>query len=389
MTIAGRIGALERNLELARQAGEFVSLCRVLLQSRGDLYEARSLVDQRRLSVSPRVRDLIGSDHCLNIVGRGRGPQLRDRGNTQDQWMSQKAAVGALSLTDNSAFATYELLVAGFASALSSVGVFDGMLSSMRQVPIGRTVGAVSTAAVGFVVGESSAKQVSRLSLASGTLEPQKAHCLVAVSNELLTFGGPEVQALISKELINAAVIAVDGAFLTMLLSGVSVATSTGQTAESVRADLAGLLAAVATDQTSGLFIITTPLICKMWASMGATATNGAPAFENMNPQGGSILGISVIASDAVTAGQVVLVDATGVAAGSDTIALNIMSQGSIMPDSAPDSPMTGSTTVVSLWQNNLSAILAERWWGSEKVRANCVAAVSNSNSYQQGFSPP
>ena len=91
------------------------------------------------------------------------------------------------------------------------------------------------------------------------------------------------------------------------------------------------------TDQTSRLFLITTPLIAKMWSAMGATATNGTPAFENMTPQGGTVLGVPLLVSDAVTAGQVILVDATGIAAGSDTIVLNTMSEGTIMPDTAPD----------------------------------------------------
>ena len=137
--------------------------------------------------------------------------------------------------------------------------------------------------------------------------------------------------------MIRACTLAVDASFLTTLLSGVSVSTSTGQTAESVRSDLAALLAAVPTDQSSRLFLVTTPLICKMWSAMGATSGNGSPAFENVTPQGGSIMGIPILTSDAVTAGQVVLVDATGIAAGSDTIVLNVMAEGTIMPDSAPE----------------------------------------------------
>ena len=122
---------------------------------------------------------------------------------------------------------------------------------------------------------------------------------------------------------------------------------------------------------------------------MGATASNATPAFPEMTPQGGSILGIPVIASDAVTSGQVILADASGIAAGSDTIVLNTMAEGTIMPDTAPDSPQVAGTNVFSLWQNDATAILAERWWGAEKLRTTAVAAVSNSNSYQQGFSPP
>lgn len=367
MTIAQRLGAAERQFELARQAGEFVSLVRVLLEAKGDFYAARRLTEERR--VSPRVKELLTSNNARTII--------------------TKAAASPLSLSGNSELADYRLLVSGFANALASVGVFDGILSSTRQVPVGRTVGAVSTAISGFTVGEASCKQVSKLALTSGVLDPQKSHALVAVSNELLKHGGPEVQALITKELISATVIATDGGFLTTLLSGVSIGTSSGQTSESVRADLAQLLSAVPTDNMSKLFVVTTPLICKMWAAMGATGTNGAGAFLEMGPQGGTILNIPVIASDAVTAGQVILLDATGLAAGSDQIILNVMEEGTIIPDSSPDSPQVASTNVVSLWQSNLSAILCERWWGVEKLRSNCVAAVSNSNSYQQGFSPP
>jgi HK97 family phage major capsid protein len=369
MTLALKphLGALERNFEMARHAGEFVSLVRILLEAKGDYYQARELTEKRR--VSPRVKELLYSNDARTIIS--------------------KAAANPLSISANAELAAYQTLVSGFVNALASIGVFDGMLASCQQVPIASTVGAVSVAASGYVVGEGSAKQVSKLSLTSGALEPQKSHCLVAVSNELLKFGGPEVQALISRDLINSAVIAVDAGFLAVLLAGVSVGTSTGQTAESVRADLAGLLAAVPTGQTSRLFVITTPLVSKMWAAMGATASNGAPAFPEMGPQGGTILNIPVIASDAVTAGQVILCDATGIAAGTDQVVLSVLREGSIIPDTSPDSPQATSTNVVSLWQMNQTAILAERWWGAEKLRSTSVAAVSNSNSYQQGFSPP
>jgi hypothetical protein len=90
-----------------------------------------------------------------------------------------------------------------------------------------------------------------------------------------------------------------------------------------------------------------------------------------------------VIASDAVTAGQVILVDATGIASGSDAVVLSTMAEATIMPDTAPDSPQVAETNVVSLWQSDLSAILVERWWGAERLRTSAVAAVSNSNSYQ------
>ena len=85
----------------------------------------------------------------------------------------------------------------------------------------------------------------------NGTLPAQKAHCVVAIANELLKFGGPGTDALLTKELVNASVLAIDGAFLQTLLAGVSVGTSTGSTAASVRNDLASLFSQVPSDRTS------------------------------------------------------------------------------------------------------------------------------------------
>jgi hypothetical protein len=196
MTVAQRIGALEKNLELARQSDEFISLVRVLLQAKGNLWAARQFTDR----ISPRVREVLNSDHALGDRSR--------RGGPADQFMTTKAAASALAL-DSSAFATFQLLVSGFVNALSSIGVFDQMRTAMRAVPVGRTLGAVTTAAAGYVVGEGSTKQVSKLSLTNGTLEPQKAHCIIAVANELLKMGGREVDVLITRELTNACVLAI------------------------------------------------------------------------------------------------------------------------------------------------------------------------------------
>ena len=82
------------------------------------------------------------------------------------------------------------------------------------------------------------------------------------VTNELVK-SSCRSHALIGRELRNAVAVTTDTQFIATLISGLSVATSTGPTAESVRADIANLLKATTTGQTSKLFIFTTPLICK------------------------------------------------------------------------------------------------------------------------------
>jgi hypothetical protein len=133
--------------------------------------------------------------------------------------------------------------------------------------------------------------------------------------------------------------------------------------------------------------IITTPLICKMWSML--TDSKGVSAFPDLGPLGGSINQIPVLVSEGVTAGNVVLVDASGIAAASGDLVLNEFREGMIQLDSAPDSPPSASTNFVSLWQLNLTAIVVERFFVAARLRSDAVAVCSNSNSYQSGNSPP
>ena len=87
----------------------------------------------------------------------------------------------------------------------------------------------------------------------------------------------------------------------------------------------------------------------------------GDEAFPDATWNGGSIAGIPVIVSDGVPSGSVVLVDASQVAGASETITLDSSEQASVQLDTSPDSPVSGSTNITSLWQMNLVGLKAER----------------------------
>ncbi len=48
--------------------------------------------------------------------------------------------------------------------------------------------------------------------------------------------------------------------------------------------------------------------------------------------------------------------------------------------ETAPDSPQTALTGMVSLWQRDLRALMAERWFGFKKARTTAVAMLSGVN---------
>jgi hypothetical protein len=106
-----------------------------------------------------------------------------------------------------------------------------------------------------------------------------------------------------------------------------------------------------------------------------------------MTPQGGAIAGIETLVSDALAAGTMTLINAASFAAAVDQLALSTLQHGSVQLDTSPDSPATGSTVFLSLWQLNKTALLAERFFIVEKLRTNGVAVI-NGAGYASGFSP-
>jgi hypothetical protein len=49
-----------------------------------------------------------------------------------------------------------------------------------------------------------------------------------------------------------------------------------------------------------------------------------------------------------------------------------------VQADSAPDSPPTSSTVMVSTWQTNQVAVKIERYFGATRLRDTAVSMISN-----------
>ncbi|MGC2219441.1 MAG: hypothetical protein WA645_17535 [Pseudolabrys sp.] len=143
-----------------------------------------------------------------------------------------------------------------------------------------QTAGSISIGATAYSYAEGSAKPVSKLTVTGQQVTPQKGHAILVVTYDLARAPGAGAIALISRELRNAVALVTDQQFFTTILSGISVGTSTGVSAESVRSDISGLLRSVTTGQNSKLFLIVTPLVCKMWSMLTSGARKVIPRFR-------------------------------------------------------------------------------------------------------------
>ena len=296
-----------------------------------------------------------------------------------------RTAVAAGGLTDSAwGSSLFAPMVAAFAELLKTFGVFDQMLPAMVQVPIGARVAFASVGAAGSVAGEGAAKAVNQLTTVATLLDPQKAAATIVVSEELLRGSPAGLDTWLFNELRAAVAVLTDRQFLATITAGISPSSSSGTTAANVREDLRDLAASISTSVRSRLFLIVSPADAKGLALMGDAS--GAAAFPLMGTGGGVIGGITVLVSDGVPTATAVLIDASGIGAGSGRVELDTtrnaaleMADFGLTSASMTGSPPTSSTgtTLVSLFQTNSVGLRVERFFGAARLRTDAVAVMT------------
>ena len=298
-----------------------------------------------------------------------------------------KAAVaaGGMNSTDTGAIADLGIVSSGFLASLANVAAFDALLPSMIRIPLDSPAARVSTTVpTGYVVGEGSAKPVTRFAIAPGALDRRKAACVIVLTDELARSMSAAAQALLARELRKGVAAATDATFLAGITNGTTPVVATGD----VFADVAALLAAIDSDSSSKFFLIVDSNTAKRLAADGTTI--GGQAHPGMTPNGGTLAGVNVLVSDQIPVtgspgAQIIMIDASGLAGDSGPVTLDQSREASLLMNDAPvmsaggvgspDTP-TGAS-LVSLWQSNSRALRAERWFAFAKLRPDSVQVLS------------
>jgi HK97 family phage major capsid protein len=350
-SIAEQVRIVSSNVEIATRSREFSSLCRVLMLAKGERREAAEIAEQQRLG---RVAEIL-----------------------------RKSAVAPVSLSTASSLAEYTGTTAAFLESLKSVDAFDRMLPDMKQVPPRSRVAATSLNASGYVHGEGWAKPISSLQLAGHQLAETEVAAIVVMSDELVRAIGPESGALIRRELAGAVASTTDAEFIRLITANLTPLVSAGATSNQIMQDISRLINALDVDQNSRVYILAQPNTVKTLATK-VTGTTGKFAFPTVtvNPLGGTLMGAPLIASDGVASGTIVAVDANAIAASTSALGTDFFRQADVQMESAPDSPPTGATVRLSLWQNNLVALLLRRRFGCELLRTTGASMLSSVNYF-------
>jgi HK97 family phage major capsid protein len=310
-----------------------------------------------------------------------------------------RAAVPAATTTDPTWLGVlmYQNTLAGELIELVKAESILGQLTGLREVPFNVRI-ARETVAIGSAnwVGEGMSKPVGRGSYDFVTVPFTKASLICAFTEETARFSNPSAEGLIRDGLVQAIARFLDTEFISAdaAVAGVSPAGIINGIAVGMTfASSGSSLAAKQYDVTHAVTLLsgTGGARSPAWImnpankiALGGTINAfGAPAFPTLSANG-TLGGYPVITSTYVPVGTIILVDQYKILHAADsTIQIDMSREASLQMDSAPATP---PAPLVSLWQQNMVALRAEKfeYW----MRANDQAVVTIT-AVDYGAAPP
>ncbi len=309
--------------------------------------------------------------------------------NRHDIAHALKSAVSATSTADlAAAVAPVTLDFVNFLRPRTIIG----RLTLARRVPLKTRLLMQTGGASAAFTGEGAPIAVSQADFSAPTyLQPASCAGIVVISDELARMGTPDAESLLADDLGRAAGLAMDREFCTpgiapsdstpgSVFNGLTPVTSSGSSVAQIDADLDALVHQLVDNDTA--------LDAAVWIMGTHTAgylarqrSSGVPAYPDVTPLGGTLLGLPVLVSRALdSAGSpgsalIGLIDQDSILLGDQNGArIDISQEASLQMLS---DPATGAQAHLPLWQNALSAVKYQRFirWA---LRRSAGAAYMN-----------
>jgi HK97 family phage major capsid protein len=271
---------------------------------------------------------------------------------------------------------------------------------SLRRVPFNVRIPRGTGGLTGYWVGEGKPKLLSAATGDSVTLTYTKVAAIAVITQELARFGNPSAEAWVRDELAKAVIARIDTDFIdpakavssyvnpASITNGLTALTSAGTSADNVRTDVQNLLEQYILNNLDPTdLVLIMPNTLAMVLSIMVN-TLGQREFPNMTINGGSLLGIPVIASQYAASGasfgnMVIAVKANDVALADDgRVTVDVSGEASLeMVDSSSQDATTGTgASLVSMFQTNSLAVRAEREIHWAKLRSTAVVYMDDVN---------
>lgn len=389
MRVGGESRAITRNPIISVKANvppgtAFTRLAMCLMAAKGNRWEAQQHA-KRFHDQTPEVELMLsGADDIATL-------------------MNQKAAVGVGTTTDAtwaSPLIAYTIAANEFAELLRPNTII-GRIPGLRRVPFNIQLPRQTTGSTMAWVGENAPKPVSALAFDTVQLRWAKAAGIIVLTEELVRFSNPAAEAIVRQEMIDSMTQFLDRQFVdptvaavtnvspASITNGVTATVRTGTNQAAFVTDATTLLTTFLTGNLStagGVWLMSQRQALGFSLMLNAL---GQPFYPAMSAEGGTLLGYPVITSENIPPVGNSPADGTPIIflipreimlADDGQTVIDASNQASLQMDTAPDSPPTASTAVVSLWQMNFVGLRAERWINWLKRRSTAVAYISNAN---------
>lgn len=341
-------------------------------------------------------------------MAKGNIMQAAEIANSNEQWKAEtpevvqvlRAAVAAGTTSDATwagPLVVYQNLQSEFVEYLRPLTII-GRIPGLRRVPFKIKIPRQTGAASVNWVGEGKVKPLTSMAFDTITMDFAKIAGIIPLTEELVRFSNPSAEMLVRDELAAAIIQFMDSQFVdptkasndvspASITYGVSGVAATGTTAAALRADVRTLMA---TFLASNLQMGSAVWLMTQQTALGISLmvnTLGQQEFMGISMNGGTFLGLPVVTSESIpsTGGSptdgypIILVNASDILLADDgQVTLDASREASLQMDSAPDSPPTASTVTISLWQNNMIAIKAERYINWAKRHSGSVGLITN-----------
>lgn len=361
------------------------------------------------ITVKPNVPKGTAFTRYVMALAAGRGSRMeaamfakRWEASTPEVAQVLNAAVTAGTTTDSdwaAPLVVYQNMASEFIELLRPATII-GRIPGLRRVPFNITMPRTTQGTSVGWVGQGSPKLVSEMKFDQVSLGMAKAAGIVALAEELVRSSNPSAEDIVRTDLRDTMAEFLDEQFLNPSVAevanvspaavtfGVTPQPSTGNTYADLVTDVKAVFAdfTAANIGRAGMVVIMSETQAQALAMM--LNALGLRSLPDISMAGGTLFGIPVITSENVPlnggsplGGRIIFISAPNVMLADDGgVAIDVSREASLQMNSTPDDPASASTVYVSLWQNNLVGLRAERFINWKKRRDAAVQYINDAN---------
>lgn len=275
----------------------------------------------------------------------------------------------------------------------------SGNVPSLNRIPFNVRIAGQTTGGNAYWVGEGAPKPLTQFDFNATELRWNKIATIAVLTNELIRFSDPSAERLVRDGLAAAVIERADIDFVdpdkaavanispASITNGIAGIPSSGNTADDIRADVQALWApfiAARNAPRNAVYLMDSSTALALSMLLNPL---GQAEFPGITMNGGTFMGVPVIVSDYLPVdsggGMVVLLNASDIWLADDgQVTIDASREASLqMLDNPTNNSATGTpTSMVSMFQTNSTAFLAERFINWQRRRASAVAWLSGVN---------